>query len=394
MPWLYEAPWVGVSFLVARAGARPPRPVGAHRPPGVAAAGQPAPLRHGRAAHAPGRARRRRAAGHRADQDRRRRRAASPLFGTSVTTSVASYVVLAAAIAALRRRRVLGARRSSAASSRRTAPASWRSLLLVGTVVWSLPDLISGILGQPGFPGTVAAGQRRHDRAAQHRSRRSAAASSPSPAARLRGPRPRRAALQGPPGRRPLVRPHARVGHQLAAARRQLRQPPRDHLGGPALRRPPARGGRRLMTTVAVSPLVTAPPPEPRRPRLLLIGSAFGSVVVRARRAVHARGVPAGARRLPRRRRHRRRARGVRPAPHPGRHGHGHPAHVAGHRVVGGVVAAPRRPPPRLPGGRPHPAVRHRLHQRHRLPVPAAPRCRSPSPGSAGCSTSSPAPTS
>jgi heme/copper-type cytochrome/quinol oxidase subunit 3 len=31
-------------------------------------------------------------------------------------------------------------------------------------------------------------------------------------------------------------------------------------------------------TTVAVSPLVTAPPPEPRRPRVLLIGSAFGAV--------------------------------------------------------------------------------------------------------------------
>jgi heme/copper-type cytochrome/quinol oxidase subunit 3 len=32
------------------------------------------------------------------------------------------------------------------------------------------------------------------------------------------------------------------------------------------------------VTTTAVSPLATAPPPEPRRPRLLLIGSAFGSV--------------------------------------------------------------------------------------------------------------------
>jgi len=32
------------------------------------------------------------------------------------------------------------------------------------------------------------------------------------------------------------------------------------------------------MTAVAVSPLATAPPPEPRRPRLLLIGAAFGSV--------------------------------------------------------------------------------------------------------------------
>jgi heme/copper-type cytochrome/quinol oxidase subunit 3 len=31
-------------------------------------------------------------------------------------------------------------------------------------------------------------------------------------------------------------------------------------------------------TAVAVSPLATAPPPEPRRPRLLLIGSAFGAV--------------------------------------------------------------------------------------------------------------------
>ena len=32
------------------------------------------------------------------------------------------------------------------------------------------------------------------------------------------------------------------------------------------------------MATTAVSPLVTAPPPEPRRPRVLLIGSAFGAV--------------------------------------------------------------------------------------------------------------------
>lgn len=32
------------------------------------------------------------------------------------------------------------------------------------------------------------------------------------------------------------------------------------------------------MATTAISPLATAPPPEPRRPRVLLIGSAFGSV--------------------------------------------------------------------------------------------------------------------
>jgi heme/copper-type cytochrome/quinol oxidase subunit 3 len=33
-----------------------------------------------------------------------------------------------------------------------------------------------------------------------------------------------------------------------------------------------------MTSTVAVSPLVAAPPPAPRRPRVLLIGSAFGSV--------------------------------------------------------------------------------------------------------------------
>jgi heme/copper-type cytochrome/quinol oxidase subunit 3 len=32
------------------------------------------------------------------------------------------------------------------------------------------------------------------------------------------------------------------------------------------------------MTTVAASPLVTAPPPDPRRPRVLLVGAAFGAV--------------------------------------------------------------------------------------------------------------------
>jgi cytochrome c oxidase subunit 3 len=32
------------------------------------------------------------------------------------------------------------------------------------------------------------------------------------------------------------------------------------------------------MATTALSPVATAPPPEPRRPRVLLIGSAFGSV--------------------------------------------------------------------------------------------------------------------
>ena len=32
------------------------------------------------------------------------------------------------------------------------------------------------------------------------------------------------------------------------------------------------------MSTVAISPLATAPPPAPRRPRVLLIGAAFGAI--------------------------------------------------------------------------------------------------------------------
>ena len=76
-----------------------------------------------------------------------------PLFGTAVTTSVASYVVLAAAIAAFGgvvywAPKILG-RLVPEGGARLVAV-----LLLVGTLVWSLPDLVSGFLGQPGFPGT------------------------------------------------------------------------------------------------------------------------------------------------------------------------------------------------------------------------------------------------
>ena len=65
------------------------------------------------------------------------------LYGTSVTTSVASYVVLAATIAAFGgvvywAPKILG-RLVPEAGARLVA-----LLLLVGTVVWSLPDLISG----------------------------------------------------------------------------------------------------------------------------------------------------------------------------------------------------------------------------------------------------------
>jgi cytochrome c oxidase subunit I len=79
----------------------------------------------------------------------------SPLYGTSVTTSVASYVVLAAAIAAFGAvvywaPKILG-RMVPEAGAHLVA-----LLLLVGTILWSFPDLVSGFLGQPGFPGTLA----------------------------------------------------------------------------------------------------------------------------------------------------------------------------------------------------------------------------------------------
>jgi heme/copper-type cytochrome/quinol oxidase subunit 1 len=77
------------------------------------------------------------------------------LFGTSVTLSVASYVVLAAAIAGFG-----GVVYWAPKIFGRLVPENGArlvaTLLLVGTVVWSLPDLVSGIFGQPGFPGTIA----------------------------------------------------------------------------------------------------------------------------------------------------------------------------------------------------------------------------------------------
>ena len=153
-PWLYEAPWVGVSFLVmvpvlgllglwaltARAGS--PQ-LGSPLIFGLASVLM---LLAGLAAGAV--------------------QAIEPiktvvdgegesLFGTSVTTSVASYIVLAASIAAfgsvaLWAPKIFG----------RLLPENGARVvalvLLVGTVVWSLPDLVSGILGQPGFPGLLA----------------------------------------------------------------------------------------------------------------------------------------------------------------------------------------------------------------------------------------------
>lgn len=78
------------------------------------------------------------------------------LYGTTVTTSVASYVVLAAAIAALGgvvfwAPKIVG-RQLQEAGARLVAV-----LLLAGTVLWSFPDVISGLLGQPAVPGAPIA---------------------------------------------------------------------------------------------------------------------------------------------------------------------------------------------------------------------------------------------
>ncbi len=77
------------------------------------------------------------------------------LYGTTVTTSMASYVVLAAAIAVLGgivfwAPKILG-RQVEEVGARMLA-----LLLLAGTVLWSFPDLISGLLGQPAGPRALA----------------------------------------------------------------------------------------------------------------------------------------------------------------------------------------------------------------------------------------------
>ena len=74
------------------------------------------------------------------------------LYGTSVTTSVASYIVLAAALAALGgivywAPKIFG--RLVAENGARFVAL----VLLLGTILWSLPDLVAGVLGQPGVPG-------------------------------------------------------------------------------------------------------------------------------------------------------------------------------------------------------------------------------------------------
>jgi heme/copper-type cytochrome/quinol oxidase subunit 1 len=153
-PWLYEAPWVGVSFLVLV-------PVlgllglwGLTVRQGSPQLGSPllfaiASLLMLLAGLAFGAVQAVEPIKTVVDGD------GTSLFGTSVTLSVASYVVLAAAIAGFG-----GVVYWAPKIFGRLVPENGArlvaTLLLVGTVVWSMPDLVSGIFGQPGFPGTIA----------------------------------------------------------------------------------------------------------------------------------------------------------------------------------------------------------------------------------------------
>jgi heme/copper-type cytochrome/quinol oxidase subunit 1 len=76
------------------------------------------------------------------------------LYGTTVTTSVASYIVLATTIAGFGglvywAPKILG-RVVSEVGARLVA-----LLLLGGTVLWAFPDLVSGLLGQSAAPGVA-----------------------------------------------------------------------------------------------------------------------------------------------------------------------------------------------------------------------------------------------
>jgi heme/copper-type cytochrome/quinol oxidase subunit 1 len=78
------------------------------------------------------------------------------LYGTTVTTSVASYVVLAAVIAALGGV-VYWAPKILGRQLQETGALVVALLLLAGTVLWALPDVISGLLGQSAAPGALPA---------------------------------------------------------------------------------------------------------------------------------------------------------------------------------------------------------------------------------------------
>lgn len=80
--------------------------------------------------------------------------AATPLFGTTWTTSVASYVVLATAAALMGAAVYWGPKIVGRTFA--DLPAKGVALLmLAGTVLWSFPDLLAGLFGQAATPSTL-----------------------------------------------------------------------------------------------------------------------------------------------------------------------------------------------------------------------------------------------
>jgi heme/copper-type cytochrome/quinol oxidase subunit 1 len=77
------------------------------------------------------------------------------LYGTAWSSSVTSYVLLAAAIA-LFGGIVYWAPKLIGRTLAEGPAKGIAALLLVGTIVWSLPELLSGLFGQPGAPGATA----------------------------------------------------------------------------------------------------------------------------------------------------------------------------------------------------------------------------------------------
>ena len=80
---------------------------------------------------------------------------ATSLFGTTWTTSVASYVVLATATALLGAA-VYWAPKAIGRTFPEVGARAVAVLLLVGTVLWSFPDLVAGLFGQPAAPSALS----------------------------------------------------------------------------------------------------------------------------------------------------------------------------------------------------------------------------------------------
>lgn len=80
--------------------------------------------------------------------------AAAPLFGTTWTTSVASYIVLATA-AALMGAAVYWAPKIVGGMCPEVPAKGVALLMLAGTVLWSFPDLLAGLFGQAATPSTL-----------------------------------------------------------------------------------------------------------------------------------------------------------------------------------------------------------------------------------------------